>query len=245
MKIKKTIGLVLVLGILVSLCSCTSLNELKDKYAFFFENENGVECISYNESTYIPYDIENTIAFGYSNEINVTHSFIDMKVPVLLSDDNNFKTEFYATDGYEILRKSNLSYPIYYVREDYYDEFDDIVKLKKDLYYCDISHPTFIDEKITRLSDELTSVIDDILTKTEPVDISENHYFSHITTIEMCDKNARFYLPYAAYLQIWECEGKYVIGTVTVEDDGFNRFLYYEIPQDKLWLFKSEIDRID
>lgn len=215
---------------LISLCSCTSLNELKDKYAFFFENENGVECISYKGNTFIK--VDNTIPFDsvQTGEITVTKSAIDMKVPFLLSEKYG-DTYTISKEGL-IIRSEDfegMPKPIEkYVREDYYDTFCNAVKNGFDAY-CITETTEKNTRKFTKLSDEIQDAIDTVFAA-EPIETADRSH-EHIAQIWRCtdDEYIRTYRSYATVYYIYPLES---YGFIKTAEWSENSKPFYVIPKN-------------
>lgn len=242
MKLKRFLTVLVILVALLSLCSCKDLDTLKEQYAYYFKDENGVECISYNDHTYLPYKTktQNVFFIMTESQINVTHVPAGQKVPLLLSDNKHFSDKYYMVKGGKIFATHNQADDCY-VREDYYESFERLMNYN-DLYFCSLSLVNN-ETVITRLSDELTNVINEIITNGKPFDVSNyDNYnrdeFWYITSINMCDKDEVMFVGDATYLYICKYENDYVLERIydTIKAD------HRLIPKEYLPLFESAFE---
>ena len=124
-KLKKISAALLIFVMMLSLCSCAELDQLRERQAFF--NENG---IVYKDRLYKLVNTADDLNYNFINAefINVT----DEGVPVLLSAMINFE---YTINADETI--INGSYDDeWYVREDKYPEYESSVK--NGINYTDI-----------------------------------------------------------------------------------------------------------
>ena len=107
--IRTVAALVLALGVCFSLCSCQTLDNMRDRQAFFDKNKN----IVYKGDTFRPINIANNDLLALDNKsLKVT----ERDVPVLLSDYEGQEANL-SCDGKIISTTEDMIY----CREDFYD----------------------------------------------------------------------------------------------------------------------------
>ncbi len=181
-KFKRILALGFVILICVSLCSCNFIDELRSKQAFY----DTPDRITFRDEVYIKLPECDNLKYNAEASGNVTTK----DVPVLLS--NSYGQHFSFNNDLSLLR---ISKGIYYVREDLYDQYYNVISNKPTLdRYC-ISGKRDNDYGSSReyfevvLSDEAKQAIDNALLG-EKVNISD--YWDGEVTVKLTDEKGFF-----------------------------------------------------
>ncbi len=226
--VKKIVGLVLVVGLCFSLCSCVALGG-SDAQAYY-KDEAKTEIV-FDNNTYKLLDvkIDDEISVSTYNAGNVIEEGTPDILAVFLSDVmwyNDQKTIIEIVDD-----EVNSTY---YCRTDVYDEISQITENLELDYLC---YTTFDDENNPddhALEGDIVTAVNEIVSTQTPKqeEVSSEKYVS----IYKCDKTMTFQ---QAYVDVDLLDtGKYVI---TSYNDDFDTFVY-EIPSEKLDMFKTLVD---
>lgn len=182
-KFKRILALGFVILICVSLCSCNFIDELRSKQAFY----DAPDRITFRDEVYIKLPECDNLKYYSEAYGNVT----EKDVPVLLSD--SYGQSFSFNNDLSLLR---ISLGNYYVREDLYDQYYNVISNKPTLdRYC-ISGERDNDYGSSReyfevvLSDEAKQAIDNALLG-EKVNISD-YYWDGEVIVKLTDEKGFF-----------------------------------------------------
>ncbi len=226
--VKKIVGLVLAVGLCFTLCSCVALGG--GDAQGYYKDETKTEIV-FDNNTYKLLDvkIDNDIFVNAYNTITVDEEGAPAILATLFGDDmfyNDQKTiiEFIDDDLNSVC----------YCREDVYDEISQTIENLELNYIC---YTTFDDEDQSEdfmLDDDIATAVEEIVSSQTPK--KEDFSSEKFVALYKCDKNMVFQ---QAYVDVDLLDsGKYVI---TSYDDDYNT-LVYEIPAEKLDMFKTLVD---
>lgn len=225
--IKRILAIVFCLIICFSLCSCNYIDELRSKQAFYDESGN----ITFRDEVYKILPSSEYLKYYWSAFGNLTAK----DVPVLLSE--NYKESFSYNNDLSLLSIPGTEE--YYVREDLYDEYYELVENMPKLdRYCIMGHRSDdkreVHEKFeVLLSKEATLKINESKDG-EKVTISD--YWRGVVTLKITDDEIRFLKE--SYMRIIKIDGKMYLETSGNDEEAYlidesaydelNKFFSYE-----------------
>lgn len=226
--VKKIVGLVLVVGLCFSLCSCVALGG-SDAQAYY-KDEAKTEIV-FDSNTYklLEAKIEDDILVNVYNSGTICKEGTPAIFAAIIGDGMSYNDQKTIIEFID----DDLNF-VYYCREDVYDEITQSVENLTLDYLC---YTTFDDDSKPvdhELDEDMAAAVKEIVSSQTPKkeDISSEKFIS----LYNCDKEMIFHKEYVDIDLLGS--GKYVI---TSYDEDFNT-LVYEIPAEKLDMFKTLVD---
>ncbi len=184
MKFKRICTVIVTISILLSLSSCSFIDELKSSHGYFTDETQTV--IHFGGSEYILYKELFPHTTEYAKRIFIT----DKDIPVLLTQFVN--NEYYINSDNSIIGGySELRDEQYFIRHDFYDEFINILKSENFTEYCYYKNDFYNYEMpVILLSQQVKDAIEQT-SKTKPIEIDDDDYMEYCLTIYKCDSGKK------------------------------------------------------
>ncbi len=225
---KKIVALILAVGLCFALCSCDALGSSDAQGYYKDETKNE---IVFDNNTYkmLEAKIEDDILVNVYNSGTICKEGTPAVFAAIIGDGMSYNDQKTIIE----LIDDDLNF-VYYCREDVYDEITQRVKNLVLDYFC---YTTFDDDAKPEdhaLDDDMAAAVEEIVSSQTPKkeDVSSEKFVS----LYKCDKEMTFHKEYVD-VDLLD-SGKYVITSYDVD---YNT-LVYEIPAEKLDIFKTLVD---